>query len=81
MKHSRVRDNGQQVRQMISVADVLRRIPVSRSTLHRKVRDGTFPKARQIAPMRVGFFLDEVIDWQCKLRPADFKLSAADLED
>jgi prophage regulatory protein len=49
---------------MISIRDVLKRIPVSRSTLERKVKDGTFPKMYSIAPMRVGFFLDEVLAWQ-----------------
>ena len=53
-----------EVRQMISIKDVLKRIPMSRSTLEHKVKEGTFPKVYAIAPMRVGFFLDEVIEWQ-----------------
>jgi len=32
-----------------------------RSTLERKVKEGTFSKMYAIAPMRVGFFLDDVI--------------------
>lgn len=53
-----------EVRQMISIKDVLKRIPVSRATIERKVKLGTFPKMYSIAPMRVGFFLDEVLAWQ-----------------
>ncbi|MET4384287.1 putative DNA-binding transcriptional regulator AlpA [Bradyrhizobium sp. F1.4.3] len=49
---------------MISIKDVLKRIPVSRATIERKVKLGTFPKMYSIAPMRVGFFLDEVLAWQ-----------------
>ncbi|OAF05686.1 hypothetical protein AYJ54_01945 [Bradyrhizobium centrolobii] len=61
---------------MISIRDVLRRVPISRSTLERKVKEGTFPKMYSIAPMRVGFFLDEVLQWQADLiqneiRPAE----------
>jgi predicted DNA-binding transcriptional regulator AlpA len=52
------------VRQMISIRDVLMRIPISWSTLERKVKEGTFPKMYSIAPMRVGFFLDDVLQWQ-----------------
>lgn len=60
-------DNAPGVRQMISMAEVLRRIPLSRSTIERKVKEGTFPKSYPIAPMRVGFFLDDVIEWQKEL--------------
>ena len=64
MKRAEPADRMSGVRQMISIRDVLKRIPVSRSTLERKVKDGTFPKMYSIAPMRVGFFLDEVLAWQ-----------------
>ena len=57
-------DNAPGVRQMISMAEVLKRIPLSRSTIERKVKDGTFPKSYPLAPMRVGFFLDDIIEWQ-----------------
>ncbi|WP_187387961.1 AlpA family transcriptional regulator [Bradyrhizobium sp.] len=57
-------DSNNGLRQMISIKEVLKIVPVSRSTLFRKVKVGTFPKSYAIAPMRVGFFLDEVIEWQ-----------------
>jgi predicted DNA-binding transcriptional regulator AlpA len=55
------------IRQMVSMKEVLKRIPISRSTIERKVKNGTFPPYHPIAPMKVGFFLDEVIEWQRKL--------------
>jgi predicted DNA-binding transcriptional regulator AlpA len=60
-------DNFPEVRQMISMQEVLKRIPISRSTIERKSKAGTFPKYHPIAPMRVGFFLDEIVEWQRKL--------------
>jgi predicted DNA-binding transcriptional regulator AlpA len=47
------RPQAEQLRIMISFADVLKRIPLSRSTLERKVKEGTFPRSYPIAPMRV----------------------------
>ena len=67
MKRADPPDRAAAVPQMISIRDVLRRVPISRSTLERKVKEGTFPKMYSIAPMRVGFFLDEVLQWQADL--------------
>jgi predicted DNA-binding transcriptional regulator AlpA len=55
------------LRQMISIGEVLKLVPVSRSTLHRMVRDKRFPQSHELSPMRVGFFLDEIVAWQTNL--------------
>jgi predicted DNA-binding transcriptional regulator AlpA len=60
-------DNNDGIRQMISMSEVLKRIPLSRSTIERKQKEGTFPKSYPIAPMRVGFFLADIVEWQKKL--------------
>jgi len=60
-------DNDDGIRQMISMSEVLKRIPLSRSTIERKQKEGTFPKSYPIAPMRVGFFIDDIIAWQKQL--------------
>ncbi|MCP1757711.1 helix-turn-helix transcriptional regulator [Bradyrhizobium elkanii] len=60
-------DNDDGIRPMISMSQVLKRIPLSRSTIERKVKEGTFPHSYPIAPMRVGFFLDEIVEWQKQL--------------
>jgi predicted DNA-binding transcriptional regulator AlpA len=44
MKTMVIREKAPEVREMISINDVLKRILASRSTIERKVRDGTFPK-------------------------------------
>jgi predicted DNA-binding transcriptional regulator AlpA len=59
-------DNG--IRQMVSIKEVLKRIPVSRVTLYRMVKEKRFPQSHEISPMRIGFFLDEVIAWQDELK-------------
>lgn len=51
-------------RRMISTKDVLKAIPVSRSTLARMIETGSFPKAVAIAQGRKAWFLDEVLEWQ-----------------
>ena len=67
MNRAEAPDPASAVRQMISIKDVLKRVPISRSTLERKVKEGTFPRMYSIAPMRVGFFLDDVLQWQAAL--------------
>jgi predicted DNA-binding transcriptional regulator AlpA len=67
MKRAKPPEAASAIRQMTSIRDVLKRIPMSRSTLERKVKEGTFPKMYSIAPMRVGLFLDEVLQWQADL--------------
>jgi predicted DNA-binding transcriptional regulator AlpA len=56
-----------ELRAMISIADLLERIPISRSTLDRLVREGSFPKPCYLTPMKLGFYLDEVVAWQKEL--------------
>jgi prophage regulatory protein len=55
------------LRQMISMKEVLAKVPFSRSTLLRQVEEGAFPKPRPIASGRVAWYLDEVIEWQKEL--------------
>ncbi|MEH2508606.1 prophage regulatory protein [Bradyrhizobium sp. AZCC 1578] len=56
-----------ELRAMISIADLLERIPISRSTLDRLVKEGSFPKPCYLTPMKLGFYLDEVVAWQKEL--------------
>lgn len=58
------------LRPMISMSDVLQRIPISRSTLDRLIKEGSFPKPFYLTPMKLGFFLDEVVQWQQQLLSA-----------
>jgi predicted DNA-binding transcriptional regulator AlpA len=54
-------------RKMISCKDVLKTVPVSRSTLARMIEDGRFPRAAPLARGRKAWFLDEIIEWQKRI--------------
>lgn len=51
-------------RRMISEAQVLELIPVSRVTLWRMEREGRFPKSTYVSQNRRFWFADEVVAWQ-----------------
>jgi prophage regulatory protein len=53
-----------QSRQMLSEAEVLRLVPISRTTLYRMEKSGRFPKSTYITPNRRIWFADEIISWQ-----------------
>jgi hypothetical protein len=61
MKMMVIREKAPDVRETISITDVLKRIPISRSTLEHNVKDGAFPKMYSIAPTRV---LSRRRNWQ-----------------
>jgi len=52
------------LRPMLSMKQVLKNVPVSRSTLARMMDAGKFPKSRSLSDGRVAWFEDEVIAWQ-----------------
>lgn len=52
------------LRPMLNVKQVLSKVPFSRATLYREMEAGRFPKAREIAPRRIAWFEDEVLEWQ-----------------
>jgi prophage regulatory protein len=52
------------LRRMLSEAEVLAMIPVSRTTLFRMEKAGRFPRSTYISPNRRIWFLDEVRAWQ-----------------
>lgn len=51
-------------RRMLNEAQVLEIIPVSRTTLYRMEKVGTFPRSTYISPNRRVWFEDEIIAWQ-----------------
>jgi predicted DNA-binding transcriptional regulator AlpA len=52
---------------MVSTKEVLKTIPVSRSTLERMMETGTFPRSVAVARGRKAWFLDEIIEWQKRI--------------
>jgi predicted DNA-binding transcriptional regulator AlpA len=51
-------------RRMLNEAQVLEIVPVSRTTLHRMGKAGSFPKGTYISPNRKIWYEDEIIAWQ-----------------
>jgi hypothetical protein len=49
--------SGPRLRPMISIAELLERIPISRTTLDKMVKEGTFPRPYPITPTKFEFFL------------------------
>jgi prophage regulatory protein len=58
------------LRPMLSMKQVLRIVPVSRSTLDRMEAAGRFPKRLRLTTVRVAWFEDEVLAWQTRLTQA-----------
>jgi prophage regulatory protein len=55
-------------RPMLVLSQVLRIVPVGRTTLFRMERDGRFPPSYLVSPNRRAWFEDEVIAWQKALK-------------
>ncbi|MCK1640340.1 AlpA family phage regulatory protein [Bradyrhizobium sp. 157] len=51
-------------RRMLSEAQVLAIVPISRTTLFRLAKSGRFPKGTYISPNRRVWYEDEIVDWQ-----------------
>lgn len=58
------------LRKMLGEPGVLEMIPISRSTLKRWCAIGVFPLPAPMGPGRVGWFLDEIVQWQAEIAEA-----------
>jgi prophage regulatory protein len=56
-----------ELRKMLSLKQVLALVPFSRTTLYTEVKEGRFPKPRDIAPRRIAWYEDDVKAWQLAL--------------
>jgi predicted DNA-binding transcriptional regulator AlpA len=54
----------QGARRMIDVDELLRIVPLARTTIYKMEKAGTFPKSKFITPNRRVWFEDEVLHWQ-----------------
>ena len=48
---------------VLSMKEVLERIPIERHTLHRLVREGRFPPPIQITSSKVGWRWSRILSW------------------
>jgi len=53
-----------EVRKMLTIKQVLRIVPLGRSTLLRMEADGRFPRGVLLAGNRKVWFEDEIAEWQ-----------------
>lgn len=51
-------------KKLIREPDVLARVPFSRPTLRRKIKEGTFPKPINIGVRAVAWISDEIDEWE-----------------
>jgi prophage regulatory protein len=58
-------------RRMLNEAQVLALIPVSRTTLHRMTKNGSFPKGTYVSANRRLWFADEIEAWQAAVDEFD----------
>lgn len=64
MSNSKVRSaRSDLLPKFVGYRDVQEAVGVSRRTIERMVRDGTFPKPRQLTPNRVGWRAEVITDW------------------
>jgi len=63
------------VRKFIRMPQVLEMTGLSRGTLYRYIREKSFPQPRQLGPRLLGWYLDEIEEWQatrpCGLHSAE----------
>ena len=50
-------------RNLIRLPEVLRKVPLSKPTIYRKMADGSFPKSRKIGERAVAWIEFEIDSW------------------
>lgn len=56
--------------QLISMKDVLDRVPLSKTEIYRRIAAGRFPQSVRIGERRIAFRLSEIEQWIAS--PSDF---------
>lgn len=51
-------------REMMRLSDVCKLVKVSRQTIFRRVKGGNFPKPVNMGGGTIGFYADEISEWQ-----------------
>ena len=49
--------------QILRLPEVMRRVPLSRSAIYKRIKEGTFPAPVPLGPRAVGWPDDEVGEW------------------
>ena len=52
---------------LMRIADVCELLGISRSTIYKRVSDGTFPRPIQVGPRAVRWHVDDIVAWRDEL--------------
>jgi len=55
---------------LLSLKQVMERIPLSKTEIYRRIRDGRFPKPVRIGTNRIAFSEEEIENWIASRKPA-----------
>ncbi len=56
---------------IVRMAEVMRLTGLSKSTIHRRYRAGTFPRPLRLGPQSIGWLREELVEWLESLPRAD----------
>ena len=59
-----------QENRILRLPDVMRLTGLSKATIHRRYRDGTFPEPLRLGPQSIGWWRAEILEWLESLQRA-----------
>ncbi len=63
-----------QENRIVRLPEVMRLTGLSKATIHRRYRDGTFPRPLRLGPQSIGWWRTEILEWLESLQRASAKL-------
>ena len=59
-----------QENRIVRLPEVMRLTGLSKATIHRRYRDGTFPRPLRLGPQSIGWWREEILEWLESLQRA-----------
>ena len=69
-----VASTSMQENRIVRLPEVMRLTGLSKATIHRRYRDGTFPRPLRLGPQSIGWWRTEILEWLESLQRAGAKL-------
>ena len=66
-----------QENRILRLPEVMRLTGLSKATIHRRYRDGTFPEPVRLGPQSIGWWRAEILEWLESLQRAGAALNEA----
>ncbi|MCY4480285.1 MAG: AlpA family transcriptional regulator [Rhodospirillales bacterium] len=66
-----------QENRILRLPEVMRLTGLSKATIHRRYRDGTFPEPVRLGPQSIGWWRAEILEWLESLQRAGAALDEA----